>query len=254
MSQYGKNPLYKPKKIFAVGDIHGDAQKLKSLLSKIKMNNDDHLVFVGDLLGFDGENLETLKILKNKKLEHKNTFFIKGNHDEGLLGFLQGKAPPIPHLKSLMNKNPEKIEAKEALDFLKKENVLDVFTDMIEYYETERCIITHAPIDINQWAVYGGFNYLEDLEEDDLFMGRRILDNMAWELRQSFIENEQEKIPGMNKFLICGHQFLSNLKTKEAHRSPRVFKHRAFLDCGCGYRKTSPLFALEYPSKKIIKS
>ena len=125
---------------------------------------------------------------------------------------------------------------------------------MIPYYETEKCIITHAPFVAGQWVCYGGRDYLKNFEEDDVFMGKMILDQMEWELRTTFSINEQEIIPTLDKFLICGHQHLADHVTKEVHRSPRVFKHRAFLDCGCGYREHSKLFALEFPSKKIIKS
>jgi len=54
-------------------------------------------------------------------------------------------------------------------------------------------------------------------------------------------------IKHMKKYHICGHQF-------KHHKQPRIFKHRAFIDVGCGARPDRPLVAVKFPGKKVYRS
>ena len=261
MKRFGKQPLFSPKKVIAIGDTHGEDEKLKKLLNKIPNDKSIHVVFIGDLLGSSSSNINLLKTIKKFKEDFPGeVFVIEGNHDRAFLELtLSGKnfkaiKPAIQGLFPNQEISPEVITPQVIQDLLKKEgDLLEIFKSTIPYYETENLLITHAPINSSQWVAFGGKRFWDEFEEDDLEFGG-ILDSMAWELRTSFQDPENLKVPGMPKFLICGHQFLANPPERYAHKAPRVFSHRAYLDCGCGYRDNRDLFALEFPSKKIINS
>ena len=71
-----KNP-----RTFAIGDIHGGLKALKQLLNKLKLQPDDHLIFMGDYVDGWSESAETIFYLMGLSKKQKCTF-IKGNHDE----------------------------------------------------------------------------------------------------------------------------------------------------------------------------
>ena len=72
----------------AIGDIHGEIDKLNDLLGKIKPNFSQTLVFLGDYIdrGKDSASVvERLLALKNET----NCIFLKGNHEQMFLQALK---------------------------------------------------------------------------------------------------------------------------------------------------------------------
>ena len=72
----------------AIGDIHGCLHLLNSLIEKIRFDNDDVIIFLGDYIdrGYDAPGTIDRLIKFNK--EHKKCVFLRGNHEAMLLGFL----------------------------------------------------------------------------------------------------------------------------------------------------------------------
>ena len=72
------------KRLIAIGDIHGEIDKLTSLLNKIKPKKDDTLVFLGDYIDRGNNSKEVIStLIKLKKLT--NCIFLMGNHEDMLL-------------------------------------------------------------------------------------------------------------------------------------------------------------------------
>ena len=70
-----------PSKTYAIGDIHGGLRALKQLLDTIKLQPNDHLIFLGDYVDGWSESAETIFFLIELSQKQKCTF-IKGNHDD----------------------------------------------------------------------------------------------------------------------------------------------------------------------------
>lgn len=71
-------------RLIAIGDIHGEINKLNSLLDKISPKNSDTLVFLGDYIDrglYSKEVISTLIKLKKST----NCVFLMGNHEDMLL-------------------------------------------------------------------------------------------------------------------------------------------------------------------------
>lgn len=72
-------------RIKVIGDVHGDHSALMKVFDDHKRG--DAYVFVGDYLDRGTKNVETFKFLS--KLKGKNLFFLKGNHENHILHFVE---------------------------------------------------------------------------------------------------------------------------------------------------------------------
>ena len=81
-----------PKRIFAIGDVHGCVEELNVLLSYLEqelgLDEHDAVVFIGDYIdrGPDSRGVVDRVIQVQKKIP--DTITLKGNHEEMILSFL----------------------------------------------------------------------------------------------------------------------------------------------------------------------
>ena len=79
------------KKIFAIGDIHGCYDRLKTLMGKIPIDySRDTLVFIGDYIDRGPHPFEVVDYLIKLKNRFPDVIFLKGNHEDMLDKFLNG--------------------------------------------------------------------------------------------------------------------------------------------------------------------
>ncbi len=76
------------RKIFAIGDIHGCARQLATLLDRIPYDRQrDTLVFLGDYINRGPDAKGVLDILVELKESCADIHFLKGNHEQELLEY-----------------------------------------------------------------------------------------------------------------------------------------------------------------------
>lgn len=84
------------RKIFAVGDIHGCSRKLEILLSRLPIDPErDVLVFLGDYINRGLESRHVISLLLDVKQKVRNTVFLIGNHEHGLLEYARTGDPDL---------------------------------------------------------------------------------------------------------------------------------------------------------------
>ncbi len=74
--------------IFAIGDIHGQCQKLTNLLDQLAqfgMTDEDTLVFIGDYIDRGPDTKGVLDLLIHLEATRANTIFLRGNHEQMIL-------------------------------------------------------------------------------------------------------------------------------------------------------------------------
>ena len=81
-----------PGRLYAVGDIHGRKAEVEVLLAHLeqgeKLGKDDIVIFIGDYVDRGQESREVVDLLIRFKARHPHTIFLRGNHEDMLLGFL----------------------------------------------------------------------------------------------------------------------------------------------------------------------
>lgn len=75
-----------------IGDIHNAYRALKQALERANITPDDELIFLGDYLDGWSEARETMELVFDLQKTNKCTF-VKGNHDEWVLDWLQSDSP-----------------------------------------------------------------------------------------------------------------------------------------------------------------
>ena len=131
-------------KIFAIGDIHGCLDKLKTLLGMIQVNWDkDLMVFLGDYVDRGPDSRGVIELLLNLKKEHADRLiFLKGNHEWMFMQFLNGE----DHDLFLPNGGKKTLESysveKDKIDIPQSHR--DFLDHLDLYFETNDYIFVHA--------------------------------------------------------------------------------------------------------------
>jgi len=82
-------------KTYVVGDIHGGLLGLEQVLAKAPITPKDLVIFLGDYMDGWSDGPQTIDFLLALK-ERQNCLFLRGNHDELCLNYLQnGIAPEL---------------------------------------------------------------------------------------------------------------------------------------------------------------
>ena len=86
--------------IYAVGDIHGQAEELDRVLGLIEADGgpEAQIVFLGDYTDRGPDSRGVLERLSAGKAEQRNWTFLRGNHDRMFLMFLQDPPQEDPHM------------------------------------------------------------------------------------------------------------------------------------------------------------
>jgi hypothetical protein len=245
--KYGARDLFDPKgSVYVIGDIQGSAVNLSLILKKIEKNllPVDHVVFVGDLMDGGDDSPGVLRLIRDFKIKHKNTFVIFGNHELFFNEYLNGNVMlwlANNGKRTIQQFNLEDESAEGFKEYLEKEKLLTVITETIPYYETEDLVITHAPLDAEALDMLGGM-------DDDPTKIEGVLERMGDRLIWNFCESEKESLGSFEKVNVCGHQ---HGKVQQ----PRFYKpSRIYLDTGCGYRQEAALACVQFPEMKLYLS
>ena len=73
--------------LYAIGDIHGESERLSELLEVLPLGADDELVFLGDYVDRGPDSRGVIEILLDLEKKVRCTFLL-GNHESMLLDFL----------------------------------------------------------------------------------------------------------------------------------------------------------------------
>lgn len=74
-------------KIFAIGDIHGCADRLDRLMEKIPVDEEDTLVFIGDYIDRGPDPRGVVDRILRIRETHRNVVCLTGNHEQLFLDY-----------------------------------------------------------------------------------------------------------------------------------------------------------------------
>lgn len=189
-----------PKRLLAIGDIHGCLAQLQNLLARVAPTRNDQVVFLGDYVDRGPDSAGVVDKLIDFRQQLPQTVFLRGNHEQMMLDFLAGRNTAL----FLMNGGDATIASYRArhlwpipaahADFLRK---------LKDRHETDRFIFVHA-----------GLRPGVPLPEQQT-------DDLLW-IRQDFLQSDYD----WGKTVVYGHTPLEQ---------PLLTETRAGLDTGCVY-------------------
>lgn len=138
-------------KIFAIGDIHGCADRLDHLLSRLPFDHThDTLVLLGDYLDRGPDAKGVLERLCRLRADGTRLIALMGNHEYLLLEYHRSADQALlPYLRRLGLENtlesyggagPRELA---ALSFMPREH-RDFLASLLPYWETDEYIFVHA--------------------------------------------------------------------------------------------------------------
>ncbi len=207
-------------RLYAVGDIHGCYDKLKSLLSKLPLSDEDLLIFLGDYIDRGPDSRKVIDYLLELKMNRQDkVIFLKGNHEKMFLDYLNGKNKEL----FLLNGGQSTIEQYEEEGVLKIPDAhLDFFHSLKTIYVTEKYVFVHAGL---KPAVS------IDWQQDD---------DLLW-IRGDFIFSDFD----FKKKVIFGHTPMKSFQ-------PFFDKNKIGIDTGAVYGGF--LTAIQLPEEKIYQA
>lgn len=75
-------------RLLCIGDVHGCVRELSRLLDALALTDADRVVFLGDYIDRGDAAAQTVDLLLELRRALPATIFLRGNHEEMLLGFL----------------------------------------------------------------------------------------------------------------------------------------------------------------------
>jgi serine/threonine protein phosphatase 1 len=75
-------------RLFAIGDVHGNARELEALLTGLRPGRGDTVAFVGDYVDRGPDSAQVIDLLLDLQRSEAATIFLKGNHEDMALAYL----------------------------------------------------------------------------------------------------------------------------------------------------------------------
>jgi len=209
----------KEKRLIAIGDIHGEINKLNSLLENLNLVKSDTIVFLGDYIDRGKNSKDVIERLIDLS-EKVNCIFLKGNHEQMVLKMLKTKSETDINYW-LMNGGNETLDNYgDLLKMLMLHG--DFFKKLKPYYMTDKYLFVHAGINSSKsW---------EEQNENDLL----------W-IRDDFIDKKHN----LKQKIIFGHT---------AFYEPYIEEDKIGIDTGCGKESDRPLTAFICDDESFITS
>lgn len=223
------------QRIFTLGDIHGELNKLKSCLEKVSFDYDnDVLIQLGDIVDRGPDSYGCVEEL----LKIKNLIAIQGNHDEVWFNYFAND-----QLNYLWKEGG--LQTYESYKKAGKEPMVhfDFFNSQLKYYiDDER-----------RYFVHGGFNRHHAIDEQpnatvytwdrDLWMAALSYESMR-DNKHSF------KIYGKPKEIFIGHTPTTYWDIITPMKAANIYN----IDTGCGKDPNAPLTIMDIETKEFWQS
>jgi serine/threonine protein phosphatase 1 len=214
---------------YLIGDIHGYYKRLVNLMDRltVRVSEDDTIIFLGDYIDRGAYSYEVIDFLISCAMTGGlNTVFLKGNHEDMLIGYLLGDERGGPYLL-----NGGEATIRSYIAHRGKMELPERHREFLKglrlYYETDEFIAVHAGLN-------PAFTGLEAQSEHD----------MLW-IREKFFRAEKR----WDKTIIFGHtpmQYFS--RTDGIYRDPE----RNIIGIDGGVIFGNPLVCLVWPTMEII--
>lgn len=225
-----------------IGDIHGGLKALLQVLQKAEIEPKDTLVFLGDYVDGWSESPGVLDFLITFS-EQQKCIFIKGNHDELLLDWLENRHENINEKIWFKHGGKATVDAYKTVSSETKQKHIAFLKSLQNYYlDTENRLFVHA-----------GFTNMNGISQE-FFPKLMYWDRTLWELALCLDENmdkNSQEYPKRLKIyseIFIGHTPISKTKIVAPLCKNSVWN----LDTGAGF--SGVLTIMDTTTKKYFQS
>lgn len=247
------------KRTFAIGDIHGDLDALRAVMSKLPpLDRDDTIVFLGDYLDRGPKSAEVIRVVRAIDRElGVQSIALRGNHEDAWLRVIDEGWPEFIFpsqngcLATMRSFTGGEVPEKGALP--REEETEDLFrgrffpADVVEWmrslpywYEDEHAIYVHAGLPKKKNV---GFQHPRDVEPKTALL---------WTRTEAFFREYR------GKRVVIGHTKTEQLPPELSGHTPDdptdmwAGECVVAIDTGCG--SDGFLTAVELPSLTVYES
>jgi len=213
-------------RLTVVGDLHGSAARLEQFLLAIKNCPPRHVIFAGDFVNRGPATRRVLDLLLQVRDTHpEGATFIRGNHEQALLDFLDtGEVPSfVAHgglatIRSYVDPVGSEVIPSFRSSFPPLHRTL--LEETVSFYEDEDVLVSHAGFDPQN---------IHDRSPRAMYLSGypRIFDHDG---------------PWPKQLTICGHYI-------QRSGRPYTAEHLVCVDTGCGTLPDNPLTSFDYPER-----
>lgn len=205
-------------RLIAIGDIHGEINKLNSLIRKLEIKPDDELVFLGDYIDRGKHSKQVVnRLIELSKL--CSCKFLMGNHEYCMLMTFEG----VDWAKTYFYNDggEETVKSYGGLDNIMKIHG-DFYKNLKYCYLTEKFLFVHAGIRPDK--------SLEEQENLDLLL-----------IRGNFLDHKHN----LKQKVIFGHT---------PFKTPYIEDDKIGINTGCGIMPDAPITAYICNENKFMTS
>ena len=182
----------RPKRLYAIGDLHGCAEELQALLTCLKSEHqlaqDDQVIFIGDYIDRGPDSKGVIDTLLRFREEYPHSVFLKGNHEDMLLSYLGlgGRGGEI----YLSNGGMDCFRSYKITPYTDPQNTVSKLPEAhVEFFKSLELGVTLAEFIF----VHAGLNPSKALDQQSE-------EDLLW-IRSDFTEN----IHSFGKTVVFGH-------------------------------------------------
>lgn len=225
-----------------IGDIHGGLKAVIQVFERAKVTSKDTLIFLGDFVDGWSQSPETLDFLIDLS-NKQNCVFIKGNHDELLLDWLENRHENLNEEMWFKHGGKATVDAYLNVSDAMKQQHIQFLKTLQNYYLDEQ----------NRLFVHAGFTNMNGVKLE-FFPKLLYWDRTLWEVALSLdesLDKNSELYP--KRLKIYSEIYIGHSPISKTEKVDPLFKNTIWnLDTGAAFK--GALTIMDIDSKKFWQS
>lgn len=216
---------------YFIGDIHGELDKLRNLFKRLINQIDDKqdtIIFLGDYIDRGDKSYGVVEYILDLSGRY-NVIFLKGNHEDMLLNYLDGNDKHDMYLYNGGDATIRSYKENYNNKFYIPEHHMNFYKSLSLYYEGKDFIAVHAGLNPE----------IDNIHDQDMH-------DIIW-IREEFFSSSKR----WEKTVIFGHTPTSFFSKDNL---VYIDKERNIIGIDSGVIFGSPLTCLTWPDRKVYNS
>jgi len=231
-------------RVYAIGDIHGRVDLLKRLHDQIAKDAQTAapgirktIIYLGDYVDRGFNTKELIDFLIDSPLPDFAPVYLKGNHDEYFVNFLQTALDGAPWLKYGGDATVYSYGVRISEDVLPEQR-LEHICERLRETVPERHLAFLSQLKL-AWTV-GDFLFVHAGVHPDRPWDKQVSQDLLW-IRDEFLDSDRD----FGKIVVHGHSVTE---------TPDVRDNRIGIDTGACYSNVLTCLVLEGDSKRFLST